>query len=220
MDFEKIKKHLLKLVAAALPRLAVVIYPTKKVMDTYYSLSLAIVKSVSFDRAKIGSMLFDQYFGEILSAKTQQKSLTIKPNLAEIGAVIETAKLTYTVSIILLGIMYISFVFLIPGTLVSVFQSMGLSLKLIVALIGFMVVYYSIIVIKLALQLFKKQIPSHILKSYLKDEFSYVYAKAAEIDGEAADMTIDYLKESLLIRSDDHYALHIQKLDQKIEETK
>lgn len=213
MNFEKISSS----VVGFLPRLSVLVYPTQKVLDTVFSLALNAVKYVSYDRAKIGSALFDIYFSEILQAKKLQKQVSLKPNLGEIGAVIETAKLTYAVALIVLGFMYLYFVFAIPTFLYATLQSV-VSVKIIVALAGAMTIYYTGLLLFLAAKLFKRQVPQVVIKSYLKEEFAYVYAKAAEIDQEVADITIDYLKDSLLIHSDDHYAAHIAKLTQKIEE--
>lgn len=218
MDFEKIKTFLFTRGKALLPYLSILFYPTKKVTDLFFMVSLAIVKSTSFEKARLGSVMFHEYFNDILTAKKQEKSLNLKPNLGEIGAVVEMAKLSYSLAILLVGTMYLMFIFMIPATLVGIFQSMGISLKIILIIIPLLMLWYIGVIFKLAIVLFKKQFPQHIMKLYLKEEFAYVYSKASEIDEESANLTIDHLKESIMIKSDYLYAAKIEELNQKIEE--
>lgn len=218
MDFEKLKTFLFTRAKALLPYVAVMAYPTKKVIDLFFTLSLAVLKGTSFEKARLGSAMFNEYFNEILMAKKQEKSLNLKPNLGEVGAVIEMAKTSYSLTVVLLGIMYFFFAIGVPAGLVPVFQGLGINLKLIIVIAGLLMLWYMFIVFKMALVLLKKQFPQHIMKLYLKEEFAYVYAKASEIDNDAADLTIDFLKESLMIKSDEVYAAKIKQLNTKIEE--
>lgn len=218
MDFEKIKTSLFTRGKALMPYLSILFYPTKKVTDLFFMVSLAIVKSTSFEKARLGSVMFHEYFNDILTAKKQEKSLNLKPNLGEIGAVVEMAKLSYSLAILLLGVMYFFLTITIPLSLVPVFQTLSISLKLALVIAPLLMFWYIGVIFKLAIVLFRKQFPQHIMKLYLKEEFAYVYSKASEIDEESANLTIDYLKESIMIKSNYLYAAKIEELNQKIEE--
>ena len=175
------------------------IFPTEKVLNLFFSFSLAIIKMTSAQRAGFATQLYEYYFKYVLDAKTKNESITIVPKIDILGDVIEFAQLGQKISLGLAMVNYIILMFLLPLLFYTLFKN---DVLFVMKLTNLVDSYYAIVILYSMYMILTTKLKQSTLKSFLFSELNYIYAKTAEIDDEVSKIAITQIKDSLLLENE------------------
>jgi|RifCSPlowO2_12_1023861.scaffolds.fasta_scaffold01135_8 hypothetical protein len=191
--------------------LMIFVYPTRKINDMFFGFVLKLYKIISPNAAGVSSILYGHYFNSVLTAKNQRKDLTQEINIKDLGAAFNLANTVRYSSFLLQFLFFFVGMFLIPGAVYALLGKV-LPLKIIVSLATALPIWYMIVSFIMLSKFFKEKPDQQILKTYIAKDFGYLYAKSAEIDEEVAEIAIEQVISSMLLKREDEYEKRIKTI--------
>ena len=211
-----IVKKLTELAKSLLPYFMALFYPVQKAQGVVFGFTLQIVKALSVERSDISSKFYDYYFHRILYAKHHKQSMSIEPNIKELGDLIELVRLVKGITTTFFMFGYIILAGIMPLVAYK-YLAIVFGAKFAMSLSGFLGTYYVILVVYL---LYKKVVDlkpiQYLLKIFIRNEFAYILAKTSEIDDEVADITMQQVQESILLNDEKLFDKKFKKLEQDL----
>ncbi|MDY0292570.1 MAG: hypothetical protein RBR02_09585 [Desulfuromonadaceae bacterium] len=195
--------------------LLAVVYPTIPLKSAFMGLAIRILKLVSSERDTTASKSFEFYFNKILSAKNKQQSLELEIKIEELGKILGFANTASSFATVLIYGMYFTLMFAIPG-LVYFFFSRVVSINFILSLGGLLSTYYTLLLIFLALKNWGDLPNQDNLRLYILKDFSYIYAKSMEIDPQVADIAMETIAKSVLLKNKQTFVLAQKNLNKTL----
>ena len=209
-------EKLLKITKSLLPYFLAIFYPIKKVQGIIFGLMLSLIKALSKERSDISSKFYDYYFNKILDAKKHKQALSIEPNIKDLGGVIELSRLTKGATSTFFIFGYMSFIGFMPFFLYQTFSGI-FGAKFAMATSSLLGTYYTLLVIYL---IYKKLVEikpmQYLLKIFIRNEFVYIFAKTAEIDEEVAEISMQQVQESILLKDENNFNKKFEKLEKDL----
>ena len=193
-------------------------YPPAFMVNGLLHLLSSMLKIVSFEKSKLFSKLYEHYFAQILKAKAEKRSIEIKVNIEDTGAIFQHLK-----QVIEMTFFIISLIYVIAGTTLPTLILLGLQQANVISftalswgftLSSLLFAYYIGLFGYMSIKnIFATSPNQKYLKFLIFDELAYIYAKSAEVDEEVAEITIQNLKRSLIIEDE-------EKKNEKIKDLK
>jgi len=204
---------IIKKIKSIVPYFTALFYPVNKVQGIVFGLILSLIKALSKERSDISSSFYDYYFGKILYAKKHKQSMSIEPNIKDLGGVIELSRLTKGATSTFFIFGYMALAGIMPVIIYKVL-ALIIGAKLAMTLSGFLGTYYTFLVFFL---IYKKIVEikpmQYLLKIFIRNEFVYIYAKTSEIDDEVADIAMQQVQESILLSDEKSFNKKFKKLE-------
>lgn len=197
------------------------LYPTLSLRSAFMGFAIRILKLISSERDTTATKSFEHYFNRILAAKSKQQSLELEIKIEELGKILGFANTASTFATILIYGMYFTLILLIPVLLyfflktvanINNMQTIGFLLSVGSALST----YYSFLLVFLALKNWGDMPNQDNLKLYILKDFSYIYAKSMEIDSEVADMTMQTIIKSVLLKNKQTFVVAQRNLNEAL----
>ena len=209
-------EKLIKLAKSLLPYLMAIFYPVSKVQGIIFGLMLSLIKALSKERSDISSKFYDYYFNKVLDAKKHKQSLSIEPNIKDLGGVIELSRLTKGATSTFFIFGYMALTGIVPIFAYKIFARI-FDLKFAMIVSSLLGTYYTLLVIYL---IYKKLVEikpmQYLLKIFIRNEFVYIYAKTSEIDDEVAEISMQQVRESILLNDDYSFTKKFNKLEKDL----
>lgn len=184
------------------------VYPTRAFKRFLLRFVIKALKLLSTEREKTATGVFDYYFTKIKNAKEREETTVLKPALNNVGSLVGLADAAKSGVSLVMGFFYFFVLFFADSYIfMKIYQGAqftGKMPKFWVMVLLIVTVYY------LGLFLFHqlkkiKDFETSFIKDYILVDFSYIYAKAIEIDKEVAEIAMNAIIETTLLKSDNTY---------------